>query len=33
MVYLELVDFEPVATPFAARRAERADEPEAQDEE
>ena len=34
MVYLELVDFEPVATPFARRRAERpAEEPEAQDEE
>ena len=33
MVYLELVDFEPVATPFAMRRAERAEEPEAADEE
>ena len=33
MVYLELVDFEPVATPFARRRAERAEEPETQDEE
>jgi len=33
MVYLELVDFEPVATPFARRRAERAEEPETEDEE
>ena len=33
MVYLELVDYEPVATPFAVRRAARADEPEAETEE
>jgi large subunit ribosomal protein L17 len=33
MVYLELVDFEPVVSPFAARRAERADEPESDSEE
>jgi large subunit ribosomal protein L17 len=33
MVYLELVDFEPVVSPFAARRAERADEPESESEE
>ena len=31
MVYLELVDFEPVVSPFAARRAERPDEPEAEE--
>ena len=31
MVYLELVDFEPAVTPFAARRAERAEEPEAEE--
>ena len=34
MVYLELVDFEPVVTPFAARRAEaaeRGEEPEAEE--
>jgi hypothetical protein len=33
MVYLELVDHEPAASPFAARRAARADDTETQTEE